>query len=127
MTRVDTLKLIDFGSAKLTQNNIYATNTVPSENGTHGWKAPETYSESYQWHSSADIYSLGVTLWEIAEQELVPEKVIGRELVKNGLRPPISNDCDDTFKQMITSCWQSEASKRPTAQAILIKHFDAEF
>ncbi len=44
--------------------------------GTVRWQAPETIGSKPTWTMKADIYSLGITLWEIATQK-VPFHDIG--------------------------------------------------
>ncbi len=38
--------------------------------GTVRWQAPETIGSKPQWTTKADVYSLGMTLWEIAAQQV---------------------------------------------------------
>ena len=96
-----TLKLIDFGLSKVSSN----VSEVPRESvfssssfiffysfvhllifflfffflfaalGTTRWRAPETFDYPPTWTAAADIYSLGVTLYEIASRKVPFEDV----------------------------------------------------
>lgn len=84
------LLLSDFRIAKF-KDNVGNTST-----GTRNWSTPEILQASPQWGEAADIYSLGMTIWEIAARKIPFEGVdvfALQELVHSGQRPQIPNDC----------------------------------
>ena len=96
------MKLIDFGTSKVSSASMQSVSTVPREGislffftsyflsfyckcfptnpvclalGTVRWGAPETFDYPALWTDKADIYSLGMTFWEIASRKVPFEDV----------------------------------------------------
>ena len=94
------VKLIDFGMSKVNSASLRSVLTVPREGissssshllpfyfkchktnsvylaiGTIRWGAPETFDYPALWTDKADIYSLGMTFWEIASRKVPFEDV----------------------------------------------------
>ena len=96
------VKLIDFGTSKVNSASLRSVSTVPREGislfffyllflsfyckcsktnlvclalGTVRWGAPETFDYPALWTDKADIYSLGMTFWEIASRKVPFEDV----------------------------------------------------
>lgn len=82
-------KLCDFGSSiKLTKDNILSPTKAK---GTLRYMAPEVLKEE-QLGPAADIYSLGITLWQISYRVmpyywLECNEVVAYQVVKHKLRP----------------------------------------
>uniref|UniRef100_A0A6B2L2I9 Protein kinase domain-containing protein n=1 Tax=Arcella intermedia TaxID=1963864 RepID=A0A6B2L2I9_9EUKA len=98
-------KLTDFGCAKLVSETNYL-NTVNS--GTPLWMAPEVKRGQYNF--SADVYSLGLVLFELFEKKL-PDF---NHATQSVIIPP-------SFKSanVILPCLQPIPEKRPTAQQLV--------
>ena len=114
-----TLKLCDFGESVNVTSTADRTMTLV---GTAMWTAPEVLSGS-SYDLSADIYSLGVVLLEIATCEdpfpanMYPAMVIAS--VVQGKRPFVPSFVDAGVKRLITSCWEQDPGLRPSASAVL--------
>uniref|UniRef100_A0A1B0BEB2 Protein kinase domain-containing protein n=1 Tax=Glossina palpalis gambiensis TaxID=67801 RepID=A0A1B0BEB2_9MUSC len=84
-----TCKLCDFGSSvKITEQTTAVKGIIK---GTVRYMAPEALKEEYL-HSSADIYSLGMTLWQMKYRHLPYDwlecnEIVAYQVVKNNLRP----------------------------------------
>ncbi|XP_040037545.1 ephrin type-A receptor 3 isoform X2 [Gasterosteus aculeatus] len=105
----------DFGlSKKIYSSNYYrqkATIRVPIK-----WMAIESLSESI-YSSKSDVWSFGVTMWEIVSRGRTPYPGVHNhellELLLSGhrLKPP--EDCDHNLYEVMQSCWDKEPSRRP--------------
>ncbi|KAI8764536.1 serine/threonine-protein kinase mos [Biomphalaria glabrata] len=127
MTEDDRCKLADFGS--LTQT----CSGAPKEDveytqllGTLAYRAPELMNRCYP-SNKADIYSLGITLWQLVSRETPhiganPHWLI-YQVVKANKRPPDHYTGDDVmeikYKELYTQCWDSEPMARPSATEVL--------
>ena len=77
---------------------------------------PQVAAAEYQSGTSADVFSYGITLWQIASRatlypRLYPEDVA--EKVKNGLRPELVPAWPAAFKQLLAECWSYDPAGRP--------------
>lgn len=90
----------------------------PSERGSYPvrWLPPETL-QSGTFAEETDIWSFGVSLWEIYSSGLTPyygmndEEVIS--LVVDGNILPCPKECPKEMYEIMQSCWNWEPSKRP--------------
>ncbi|KAH9490594.1 hypothetical protein Btru_033617 [Bulinus truncatus] len=127
MTADDRCKLADFGS--LTQT----CSGAPKEDveytqllGTLAYRAPELMNRCYP-SSKADIYSLGVTLWQLATRETPhvganPHWLI-YQVVKANKRPMEHYTGSDLvemkYKELYMLSWEAEPTARPSATEVL--------
>ncbi|XP_037334488.2 tyrosine-protein kinase Mer isoform X1 [Pungitius pungitius] len=105
----------DFGlSKKIYSSNYYrqrAAIRVPIK-----WMAIESLSESV-YSSKSDVWSFGVTMWEIVSRGRTPYPGVHNhellELLLSGhrLKPP--EDCDHRLYEVMQRCWNKEPSRRP--------------
>ncbi len=132
-----TPKLIDFGTAiehgaasasageaspgvaALTSSPAAALHTA--EKGTYRWMAPEVINhEAYS--RSADVFSYAMLLFELLTHEYPfadKTQVMAAACVAvHGFRPPLPRGTPAAVGALLTSCWQAEASRRPTFLAI---------
>ncbi|AQK59733.1 Protein kinase domain superfamily protein [Zea mays] len=70
-----------------------------------------------------DVYSFGVILWELATMRvpwsgLNPMQVVGAVGFQNR-RLEIPKDVDPQVASIISSCWDSDPSKRPSFSQLL--------
>ncbi|RKP32049.1 kinase-like protein [Metschnikowia bicuspidata] len=110
------VQLCDFGVAAQLSANALKQTTIA---GTPFWMAPEVISEGTQYNSKADIWSLGITLYELATgnppycekgatwamamiEKLTPPRLEGREY------PPALKEC-------IALCLDENSDERPSA------------
>ncbi|KAM8898684.1 ephrin type-A receptor 3 isoform 2-T2 [Spinachia spinachia] len=105
----------DFGlSKKIYSSNYYRQREairVPIK-----WMAMESLSESV-YTSKSDVWSFGVTMWEIVSRGRTPYPGVHNhellELLLSGhrLKPP--DDCDHRLYEVMQRCWNKEPSHRP--------------
>lgn len=120
ITNEGNVQLCDFGvAAQLTSNSLKRTTMA----GTPFWMAPEVIREGAQYNVKADIWSLGITIYEIATgnppyaekgsswamamiEKLTPPRLEGREY------PPALKEC-------IALCLDENPEERPSADELL--------
>lgn len=120
VTNEGNVQLCDFGvAAQLTSNALKRTTIA----GTPFWMAPEVIREGDQYNVKADIWSLGITVYEIATgnppygdkgatwamtmiEKLTPPRLEGREY------PPALKEC-------IALCLDENPEERPSADELL--------
>lgn len=112
-------KLTDFGMSKVkTESAPLSLNAT----GTYQWMAPEFATTDEGNSRASDMYSLGITFWEISARKLPFEKVAKPELIpfraSQGLRDEIPTDCPKKLSSLIKACWDTDPLKRPTADCV---------
>jgi serine/threonine protein kinase len=111
-------KLTDFGLSKIKNESKTSTKTVA---GTLCWMAPELFALRPSHTKKSDIYSLGMTLWELAARKIPYEganETVIKDAVKGGEREEMPNDCNTKLATLITACWQQDPDKRPDSDVI---------
>ena len=90
---------------------------------------PERFSKQYQAVKASDIWSLGVSIFELATNEL-PFCGMGGSLLKQGAdMPELPEEFSETLNMVCQSCMAKEPWNRPTAQQLAdfaAKHMDGE-
>lgn len=136
-------KLGDFGQAQV-KTHTQTINTGDNASGTLRWRAPETFKRRYRYESSAEVYSYGVVLWELASRALPYASETNDAVVMgyiiNGDTEDIPSNTPPAFAQQIRESWDSNPSLRPEANKMKealaemkpqpVKkpwHFDASF
>ncbi|XP_031562475.1 tyrosine-protein kinase receptor UFO-like [Actinia tenebrosa] len=82
------------------------------------WMAPESI-EDYTCTSKSDVWSYGVTLWEIETAGTVPYAGVdsGMDIlneIKKGYRLEQPNDCDDDVYALMLDTWRANPLDRPS-------------
>lgn len=113
-------KVMDFGlSIKLDTSATHLSNAFQ---GTLSHMAPEALSEGKQ-SKAADVYSFGVTLWEMCSGQApyrgLNHVALSHLVVFKHKRPTIPKDIPPDLQILIERCWQPAASHRPSFEAIL--------
>lgn len=128
VTKDGLVQLCDFGvAAQLTANSLKRTTIA----GTPFWMAPEVIREGAQYNAKADIWSLGITIYELATgnppycdkgatwamtmiEKLTPPRLEGREYPA-------------ALKECIALCLDENSDERPSADDLqkckLIKQY----
>jgi tRNA A-37 threonylcarbamoyl transferase component Bud32 len=118
-------KLTDFGLSRVkneTKSKSMANKTNQAV-GTTQWMAPELFKRKAVYTQKSDIYSLGITFWELAsrkipyvndEQEAIPA------FVQQGEREDIPSDCPPKLAHLIQQCWAGDPGERPNADEVAL-------
>ena len=100
------------GPANQSSSSIY---------GNLPYMAPEVIRGA-QYSTAADIYSFGMLMYYvvIGRHPFVEQKNdIHLALdICNGIRPPITNNIPDQYKELMQQCWDADISKRPNAEQL---------
>lgn len=118
-------KITDFGLSKM-KSDMTTSNSLSIQNiGTPLYSAPEIHKGmilSLEDLKKADIFSLGLLIWELAVEE-VPFEDLTYEQIKfqvgeKGLRPvpPGNLRLDRELHKTLSLCWSENPNKRPTAE-----------
>ena len=110
------VRISDVGISK---EAVEITGTIA---GSPAYIAPEVL-KSELYNSKADIYSLGIILWEVwyGEQAFARIGKITRDvlysLVKDGVRPePLQGYEPPPWEGLMMECWKANPLKRPSAK-----------
>lgn len=85
--------------------------------------------------TKSDVFSISIVLWEFAERcikrqyqrpyQEYPHLHFDFQIIiqtaKKGIRPTIPETCPSIFRDLVISCWNHEADKRPTCKEVLVK------
>lgn len=121
----DECKIADFGCCKVLDENTQPTTpTKSSLTGTYSYRAPELLrGESPT--VKADIYSLGICLWQMVARERPygneNHQVIIFNVVAYNLRPKIParlEEAEQLYTSIMTQCWDTKKESRPSAQHV---------
>jgi len=117
-------KLIDFGTPVDVEDVMEMRNYGGGAIGTPIYMAPEMFDSGVagkMYNGKVDVYSFGISLWEIFTQQQPWENVIAWDIpdrVQSGERPTIPDDLSDSMTQLIRDCWTGLPDKRPTFDEI---------
>src|SRR5947209_1064866 len=83
--------------------------------------APELLSGGV-YSRASDVYAFGIIMWEINAQEkpfleIVHDKQLALRIF-HGLRPNITEDTPQCYRDLMQKCWHSDPTQRPTANKI---------
>jgi tRNA A-37 threonylcarbamoyl transferase component Bud32 len=113
-----TIKICDFGLARLRDASIYMTSHV----GTVHWMAPEVLN-SQKYNERADMYSLGIIIWELFTGKCPYEKMnqieIAVNVVEKRMRPAYPPYLTAQQKWLLDVCLAYEPDTRMAADQIL--------
>lgn len=122
------VKITDFHCARQLGEARSASASRPTmANPRPRWTAPEAipcYVEdepSELLLQKGDVYSFGLTCYEVLSGKLPFENVRGDELVKrikSGNRPELPGELNEALKGLVTSCWHPQHESRPTFEEI---------
>ncbi len=114
-------KLCDFGLSKV-KNETKSVSTKNSS-GTVAWMAPELFTRKGKQTQKSDIYSMGITFWEVASRkrpfEDAADPAIISTWVTKGARDDIPQDCPKKLASLIRFCWEGDSAKRPQAEQVV--------
>ena len=117
-----TIKLCDFGLAR----NLYGGSTYQVSDTTLDlplkWMAIESFDQ-YLFTTKSDVWSFGVTCWEIFSFGSEPYIEIRndhfRQWIFHGNRLRMPEQCPREIFSIIQDCWDSDPHYRPSFGALL--------
>jgi serine/threonine protein kinase len=116
-------KLADFGLSKIKLESSRTTSVSVQSVGTLPWKAPELLERGPKYNAACDMYSLGMTLWELSSGKLpfADAQDNGQIMawVLRGLQETIPPETPEDLKATIQACWSLVPTRRPTATQVV--------
>ena len=107
-------KISDFSEACYTPTGTFRCK--PGTNVLLQWSAPELLFDSVC-SSKSDVWSFGVTLWEIFTYGKVPyeefEISMIREIIRHRYKLPRPEDCPSQLYTVMAKCWHTNPKDRP--------------
>lgn len=83
--------------------------------------ASRPYQDPYS--TAADVYSLGIVLWELFSCQVPFEDASFMELVKrvgrDGEAPPLPPNCPPKYAALLRACWRRDPQQRPSALRVV--------
>mmetsp|Transcript_15083 Transcript_15083/g.45180 ORF Transcript_15083/g.45180 Transcript_15083/m.45180 type:complete len:1183 (-) Transcript_15083:21-3569(-) len=76
------------------------------------FRSPESYAGATM-DAAADVYALGVILWEVVAGK--PPKTLPTAGKTAASPPPSLHECDPMWHPLLSACWQTDPTSRPTA------------
>ncbi|KAG0205229.1 hypothetical protein BGX33_008028 [Mortierella sp. NVP41] len=113
------VQLCDFGVAgQVTMNSLKRNSFV----GTPYWMAPEVIREGQTYDFKADIWSLGITIYEIATgnppfADQDPMRAVS--LIPKSRPAQLEGDWSPAMKEFVALCLHEEPNERPSAEDLL--------
>ncbi|XP_028167913.1 fibroblast growth factor receptor 1-A-like [Ostrinia furnacalis] len=117
------VKISDFGLARAIPKDDDKYKLKTERLLPINWYAPESASDPWMFSTKSDVWSFGVTAWEIftrATQE-VPKFDMTRPKERASCFQ-IPDDCpSEIYRYLMTDCWNLEPNRRPTFTELKIK------
>jgi serine/threonine protein kinase len=116
-------KLADFGLSKIKRESSRTTSMSVQSVRTLPWKAPELFKRGSEYNTACDMYSLGMTLWELSSGKLPfadaqdNDQIVFRVL--QGEQETIPTETPEYLKETIQACWALVPARRPTAAQVV--------
>lgn len=119
------VKVSDFGLSKSGQTFYGGEEGLPVP-----WMAPESL-EAKSWSEKSDVWSFGITLWELFSYGCVPYAGVASDgdisaRVLRGDRLECPPDCPPQVYKVMQVCWQKRPDDRPAFRSLRILLRDAE-
>ncbi|XP_048244011.1 uncharacterized protein LOC124122676 isoform X1 [Haliotis rufescens] len=120
------VKISGFGPSCMDDtNDDDNTNNAKADRIPVKWTAPECLQSLKEANEKSDIWSFGITMWEILSMGQTPYPDIrSRDLpakIRNGYRLPRPEYAEDIHYNMMGSCWEKNPQSRPTFVKIVQK------
>eukprot|EP00117_Sycon_ciliatum_P033689 scpid30696/ scgid2874/ Activated CDC42 kinase 1; Tyrosine kinase non-receptor protein 2 len=118
MVSIDRCKIANFGMCRTAINYSSKSSKI-----SFAWASPEAIKMQLVTHQS-DVWSFGVTLWEIFSHGTTPWKGLNGLEVLNQIdlplkiRLPRPKHCPTLVYSLVSLCWKPATSDRPTFKAL---------
>jgi eukaryotic-like serine/threonine-protein kinase len=134
------VKIIDFGVAKIQSSHLENTDFIKSFLGTHHYAAPEQFNDQESIDERADIYCLGIILYEMLVGvdpfglKLPGQSVTGESWIKAHLIRPVQPlrsqmGCESLsieLEQIVMRCLEKNPDQRFSTVQALAKALESE-
>jgi hypothetical protein len=116
-----TVKVADFGMSRDTVND---GNTTKSNMGPLRWMSIESL-RSQQFSTRSDIWSYGITAWEVFEDAKLPYEGLSPaevciRVVRDNLRLSRPAICPGDVFDFLRKCWFEQPSERPSVKDVIL-------
>ena len=116
------MKLFDFGLARELEDKDKVGEDLYQMSGNTGsarYMAPEV-ALNKPYSKPADVYSLGIILWQICELE-TPFKTFDmvkfrQKVVNGGARPKMNKKWSSSLSILLGRCWATDTKQRPSSE-----------
>ncbi|KAH9187558.1 hypothetical protein AeNC1_010464 [Aphanomyces euteiches] len=121
-----TVAIADFGLSRSVKS-LENTNTNVKRAGTLNWMSPEQYFMPRSVTSKSDVWSFGMTLWEILCDD-TPLRICSEDEFRNEIyqreddrpeKPQHLKPALEPLWTLITKCWRLKPEARPSAEEIV--------
>eukprot|EP00002_Diphylleia_rotans_P011084 TRINITY_DN2198_c0_g1_i3.p1 TRINITY_DN2198_c0_g1~~TRINITY_DN2198_c0_g1_i3.p1 ORF type:complete len:2302 (+),score=332.17 TRINITY_DN2198_c0_g1_i3:87-6992(+) len=118
------IMLDEYLNAKIGDFLLYdVANTQDQNRSGFEWLAPEQIQRGVS-STKADIYSLGIVIWEILTQrrpydEYENKFAVMIQTIQGRARPTIPSDTTAAFRVVMEKCWAHDESLRPSMDEIM--------
>ncbi|CAL8240422.1 unnamed protein product [Merluccius merluccius] len=106
----------DFGLAKKIESSSDYYRQLTTTRVPFKWMATESLSEN-MFTTKSDVWSFGVTMWEIVSRGRVPYPGVQNhellDLLTRGQRLQMPKDCDAKLYETMLTCWHPDPAQRP--------------
>ena len=131
IARHDHFLLADFGISPLISEGDAQPQVSASSNSVRGasvrgaYAPPENFDEFQESDASGDVFSLGLTLFELCTKKLPWGGEGGRALLAGGVVPNLPETYSAELNELLQSCISADREKRPSAGELHLKgkHF----
>ena len=109
--------ITDFGISS--HRGLARGDSDSSYSGTMAYMAPERFQDDYESSPESDIWSFGVTLYEIITGKMPFGEKGGLAQLENGdAYPPVPQSVPSDIRNLIDDCLSRDMTKRPSAATI---------
>ena len=110
--------ITDFGISQQARSTLRRSVKHLSSAGSVAYMGPERYGKDYHAIKASDIWSFGVTIFEVAMGEL-PFCGLGGSMQRQGAEiPDLSDNFSEDLNKVMQSCLAKETWDRPTAEML---------
>ncbi|AHM61121.1 serine/threonine protein kinase [Flammeovirgaceae bacterium 311] len=110
--------LADFGISSRFRHTLRKATSDSSQTLTVAYAPPERFDRHPTADPSSDIFSLGVTLYEMCTDKVPWDGAGGQCLLKGANVPALPASFSAELNKILEACMQADRSKRPTAAEI---------
>ena len=114
MMQPETFMLADFGISSQIRHTIKKT-TSETKSLTVAYAPPERFDRFLVTDASGDIFSLGVTLFELCTKTIPWEGSGGQSLLKGGHVPSLPESFSPELNRLLQKCMSANRGLRPSA------------